>query len=219
MYGITPELSTAGAAGATALTLPIIFGRYLTDPDYILPAKLYKTLQLRVTSEVALGANTDLFSAAGCTNFIVAVDQYISSDDPTTKKVNKQVIIESHVNAGAVGTPIIDVPLQGAAARFFVHAYTTATGAAAAIVTSAFARKNSSDRVWEGTFADSQNMYLSPSTYTPNGVLMVDLDKSGNNLNAVNLRGLGKFDLDYTEAATAGTVVTMGHFIMNASEV
>ena len=100
-FGVVPELATAGAAGATDCTLPIMFGRFLKDTAWCLPAKLYKTLTLRMEFGVVLNANTDLFTAAGA-DLEVDVDQYFSNDDPTTKKVIKQIEIESHVNAAAI---------------------------------------------------------------------------------------------------------------------
>jgi len=218
-YGITPELATAGAAGATDMTLPIIFGRYLGDEEFILPAKLFKTLTLRLSFGVVLNANTDLYAATGA-DLEVDVDQYISNDDPTTKKVIKQVEIQSHVNAGAAVVNRISVPLQGEIMQTTVHSYTTATGAAAAIGTEAITDINNGERrAWAGVFAETENFNLNPFTYAVNGVNVLDYERTGTGKEAINMRPLGAFHIELTEGAVAGTVVLCCNYVMNANEV
>lgn len=218
-FGIVPELATAGAAGATDMTLPIIFGRYLHDLDWILPAKLYKTLTLRFTFGVVLNANTDLYAATGAA---LEVNTDICFDDlnPSTRKILKQTVIESHVNAAAVAVLLIRVPLQGQFLRSAHHMYTTATGAAAAIATDARILINSGERIaWSGIFADTENFNLNPNTYVVNGVHVIDLDPANTGQSGVDMRQLGNFDIELTEAAVAGTVVTVCEFLMNPHEV
>jgi len=218
-FGIVPELATAGAAGATDMTLPIIFGKYLQDTDWILPAKLYKTLTLRFTFGVQLNANTDLYAATGA-NLEINTDVCMDDLNPSTRKILKQTIVESHVNAGAVAVLLRDVPLQGQFLRSATHMYTTATGAAAAIATEARVLVNSGERIaWSGVFADTENFNLNYATYVPAGVQVIDLDPSGTGSAGIDLRNLGNFQIEYTEAAVAGTVTTVCEFLMNASEV
>jgi len=219
LFGTVPELATAGAAGATDFTLPIVFGRYLGDEEFVLPAKQFKTLTLRLEFGVTLNANTDLFAAGGA-DLEVDVDQYISNDDPTAKKILKSVEIESHVNGGAAATEYIEVPLQGSMARYYVHGYTTATGAAAAIATEAKIDINNGSRIaWSGVFADTENFNLCPNTYTPNGVQVLDFDREAAGMQPINLRPLGKVRAELTEAAVAGTVVSNVQYVLNAAEV
>ena len=219
-YGITPELATAGAAGATDMTLPIIFGRYLGDEEFCLPAKIYKTLVLRLQFGVVLNANTDLYAAGGA-DLTVDVDQYMSNDDPHSKKVFKTVEFEQHVNAAAAAVNRYDVPLNGALARYYEHSYVTATGAAAAIATDGQAIINNGERIpWAlSDFASSENFNLNPFTYAPNGVQVMEFDLGNTGKRALNMRPLGKFQVELTEAAVAGTVVQNAEYILNPSEV
>ena len=218
-FGIVPELATAGAAGATDMTLPIIFGRYLHDTEWILPAKKYKTLQLRLTFGVVLNANTDLYAATGAA---LEIDTDVCFDPliVATRKVLKQVIVESHLNAGAVAVNLVRIPLQGDLLRTATHMYTTATGAAAAIATGARMMVNSGERIaWSGLFADTENFNLNPNVFVPAGVQVVDLDASNTGRAGVNLRVLGDMDLELTEAAVAGTVTTTCEYLMDPHEV
>jgi len=219
-YGITPELATAGAAGATEMTIPIIFGRYLGDEEFVLPAKVFKTLTLRLDFGVVLNANTDLFAATGA-DLTVDVDQYLSNDDPFSKKVFKVVEFEQHVNAGAAAVNRYDVPLNGGLARYYEHSYTTATGAAAAIATVAQAIINNGERIpWSlSDFASTENFNLNPFTYAPNGVQFMEFDLGNTGKKPINMRPLGKFQVELTEAAVAGTVVSSAEYILNPSEI
>ena len=218
-FGVVPELATAGAGGATDMTLPIIFGRYLQDTEWILPAKLYKTLTLRLTFGVVLNANTDLYAATGA-DLEVNTDVCFDDLNPSTRKILKQTIIESHVNAAAAAVLLVDVPLQGQFLRSAHHMYTTATGAAAAIATDARVMINSGERIaWTGEFAATENFNVDPNTYAPNGVQIIDLDPAGDGRAGVDMRNLGKFQIELTEAAVAGTVVTVCEFLMNPHEV
>lgn len=218
-FGIVPELATAGAAGATDLTLPIIFGRYLHDTSWIVPAKRYKTLTLVLDFAVVLNANTSLYAATGA-QLEVDVDLCMDPLNEANVKILKQVLVNSHVNAAAVAVNLVPIPLQGEILRLAVHSYTTATGAAAAIATEARAIINSGERIaWSGVFADIENMNLNPNTYVVNGVHVVDFDESGLGLEGIDMRGLGKFELELTEAAVAGTVITVGEFLMGPLEV
>lgn len=218
-YGVTPELATAGAAGATTLTLPILFGRFLGDELYILPAKIYKTLVLRLQFGVVLNANTDLFNAAGAA-LEVDVDQYISEDEKYSKKVIKLVEIEQHVNAAAAAVNRYNIPLQGSIARYSIHGYTTATGAAAAIPTITNFFINNGERLpFSGVIADYDNFNLCPFTYVPNGVHVVEFDQGNTGARAIDLRPLGQFQVEVTEAAVAGTVVQNVQYILNPSEI
>lgn len=219
LYGVVPELATAGAAGATTLSLPIIFGRYLGDQDFCLPAKIYKTLTLRLQFGVVLNANTDLFAAGGAA-LEVDVDQYLSNDEPYSKKVLKTVEIEQHVNAAAAAVARYQIPLNGSLARYYEHSYTTATGAAAAIATQAVFLINNGARLpWAGIFADTANFNLNPNTYVVNGVQFADFDLGNTGLKAIDMRPLGSFQVELTEAAVAGTVVQNTQYIMNPSEI
>ena len=219
LYGITPELATAGAAGATDFTLPIIFGRYLGDQDYCLPAKIYKTLTLRLQFGVVLNANTDLFNVAGAA-LDVNVDQYLSNDEPYSKKVLKTVEIEQHLNAAAAAIQRYQIPLNGSIARYYEHSYVTATGAAAAIATAAtFLINNGSRLPWTGVFVDTENFNLNPFTYVPNGVEVIEFDLGNTGLRAIDMRPLGSFQVELTEGAVAGTVVQNTQYIMNPSEI
>jgi len=86
-----------------AMPVRIDFGRFPHDELSILPAKLFKQLQLRITATAVAGAN--LWDTA--VDIGIEVEQYISADKPTEKVILKETIVRED----AAGTTMIDFQL------------------------------------------------------------------------------------------------------------
>ncbi len=79
----------------------VFFGRHNKDTFVVFPAKLFRTLQLKVTFDV--GGTSPVY------DFSVIADEWISDDDPLTKLVMKTVEIEQ--KASGSGDRDFDLPL------------------------------------------------------------------------------------------------------------
>lgn len=77
------------------------FGRHDKDTFVVFPAKLFRTLQLKVTFDV--GGTTPVY------DYSVIADEWISDDDPLAKLVMKTVEIEQ--KASGSGVRDFDLPL------------------------------------------------------------------------------------------------------------
>ena len=88
---------------------PILFGRYEHDTEYILPAKLFKTLNLEIqynlTPITDPGFDTQTFTID------VTVEEYISDDNPFSKKIIKRTEVESDTTKS--GNINVELPLGG----------------------------------------------------------------------------------------------------------
>jgi hypothetical protein len=105
----------SGADGAAAATYKINFGRerVYRDTDFILPAKLFKTLQLRL--EWTFGG-TVTASALD-----IWTDEYVSNDDAYSKWINK--LIEQHsFTCSASGYDTKDLSLGALLRKMYIAA-------------------------------------------------------------------------------------------------
>lgn len=103
--GVVPEITEATSA-ATSITVPVNFGRYVRDLLCILPAKIFKTLQLKITT------GTIIASTVWATNTVkldVTCEEYVSNDDPLSKLILKDTELESHTSAAQ--TKFVTLPL------------------------------------------------------------------------------------------------------------
>lgn len=103
--GVVPEI-VEGTSAAAGITVPVSFGRYVRDLLCMLPAKIFKTLQLKITTG-ALIAETVF--AAGTVKLDVVCEEYVSNDDPLSKLILKDTEVESH--SSAAQTKDIELPL------------------------------------------------------------------------------------------------------------
>lgn len=88
-------VSTGASLGA------VFFGRHDKDTFVIFPAKLFRTLQLKITFDV--GGTSPVY------DYSVVADEWISDDDPLVKLVMKTVEIEQ--KASGSGARDFDLPL------------------------------------------------------------------------------------------------------------
>lgn len=93
------------------------FGRHDKDTFVVFPAKLFRTLQLKVTFDV--GGTSPVY------DFTVIADEWISDDDPLTKMVMKTVEIEQ--KATATGVRDFDLPLGNIYKQFQLFVGTAPT--------------------------------------------------------------------------------------------
>lgn len=107
----------AVAAGASLGS--VFFGRHDKDTFVIFPAKLFRTLQLKITFDV--GGTTPVYK------YSVIADEWISDDDPLTKMVMKTVEIEQ--KASGSGSRDFDLPPGNIYRLFQLFAGTAPTAA------------------------------------------------------------------------------------------
>lgn len=96
--GVVPEVTNATGA-ATGVTVPVNFGRYVHDLLCMLPAKIFKTLQLKLSFGTLIAATGFV---TGTVKLDVVCEEYVSNDDPLSKLILKDTEIESHTSAAAV---------------------------------------------------------------------------------------------------------------------
>jgi hypothetical protein len=115
-YGnqINKSLDAIGASDGTANAF---FGRTDKDTVVIFPAKLFRTLQLKLS--ITIGGTTPVYQ------YSVVADEWISGDDPATKLIQKTVFIEEKA-AGAV-IKDFDLPLGNLYKQFQVFVTTAPT--------------------------------------------------------------------------------------------
>jgi len=87
----------------------INFGRFIGDTAAILPAKLFKTLQLKINYTIATAALAAL-------TMTVSVDEYVSDEEPAEKFILKKTELEA--KATGTGNVDFDLPLGNAYRRF-----------------------------------------------------------------------------------------------------
>lgn len=116
VLGATPAQNFTGIEAETAWAdFPIVLGRYKYDEEYILPAQLFKNLELIVDYSMDI---TDPAWDTGTFTIDVDVDEFISSADPISKKVIKRTQVENGDTKS--GTISVDMPLGGQFKRIMV---------------------------------------------------------------------------------------------------
>jgi len=116
VLGAEPAYNRTSVEAATEwIDFPIVMGRYKYDEEYILPAQLFKTLELQVEYSVDV---TDPAWDTGTFTIDVDVDELISAADPMSKKIIKRTQIEN--GATKSGTIDVDMPLGGIYKRIMV---------------------------------------------------------------------------------------------------
>ncbi|MBA7683794.1 hypothetical protein ES703_92179 [subsurface metagenome] len=104
--GVVPEITEDSDGTADGITVPVSFGRYVRDLLCMLPAKIFKTLQLKITTGTLIA--TTVF-ATGTVKLDVVCEEYVSNDDPLSKLILKDTEVESHTSAAQ--TKDIELPL------------------------------------------------------------------------------------------------------------
>ncbi len=112
--------ATATAANSEVSTQPYLinFGRFIGDTAAILPAKLFKTLQLKITYTIATAAVSAL-------TLYVSIDEYVSDEDPAEKFILKKTELEA--KATGTGDVDFDLPLGNAYRRFMLNCSASTT--------------------------------------------------------------------------------------------
>ena len=106
---IPPQNFTEKNDDVEWIDFPICFGRYMWDEEYILPAQLFKTLNLEV--EYNLSDIADPGWDTGSMKFYVDVDEFISQKDPLSAKIIKRTEIQTGTTKS--GSVDVDMPLGG----------------------------------------------------------------------------------------------------------
>jgi len=119
---MTPIIGACPAQNRTSVEaeyewvdLPIVMGRYKYDTEYILPAQLFKRLELQV--EYSMETSDPAWDTGTFTPY-VSVDEYISSKDPLSAKIIKRTQVENGTTKS--GTIDVDLPLGGIYKRIMV---------------------------------------------------------------------------------------------------
>ena len=112
--GVVPEVTNATGA-ATGCTYPVNFGRYIHDLLCMLPAKIFKTLQLKLSFGTLIAATG---YATGTVKCDAVCEEYVSNDDPLSKLILKDTEVESHTSAAQ--TKDITLPLGNRYRRVMV---------------------------------------------------------------------------------------------------
>ena len=107
VYGSIPGYNFTQVEAETSwVDLPICFGRFPYDKQYILPAKLFKTLNLEVEYSME---TTDPAWDTGTFTIWAECDEYISNDDPASKRIIRRTEVESGTTSA--GNIDVDLPL------------------------------------------------------------------------------------------------------------
>lgn len=211
MLNVGDAVATATNSEVSTQPYMINFGRFIGDTIAILPAKLFKTLQLKVNYTVG---TADLTSLA----MYVSVDEYVSDEDPASKFILKKTEIEA--KATGTGDVDFDLPLGNAYRRLLVYAGTMTT------VTQYSLRANNGAEI---PFTDDaqalkiMNMYdyeLTAGTYTtlgqfydPNWVV-IDLDRADTLAKAIDTSNLNDLKLRVSRGATTTTLVLVAEEVV-----
>lgn len=91
------------------IDFPICMGRFFHDTEYMLPAQLFKTLNLEV--EYNLSDIADPGWDTTSMTFWLDVDEYVSNKDPLTAKILKRT--EPKTGTTSAATFDVDMPLGG----------------------------------------------------------------------------------------------------------
>lgn len=106
-----------GASGSfPTVDLPITFGRVPHDETVILPAKVFRSLQLRVTHQTNTAGTT--YAAT------MVTDEYISNDDPKEKLILKRAVFHDEA-AGNSKTIRARLPLGNRLRKIYIFNETT----------------------------------------------------------------------------------------------
>ncbi len=206
--------ATATAANSEVSTQPYLvnFGRFIGDTACLLPAKLFKSLQLKINYTIG---TADLSSLA----LYVSTDEYVSDDEPTSKFILKKTEIES--KATGTGDVDFDLPLGNAYRRFLLYIGTLTT------VTQVSLRVNNGAEI---PFTDDitnlriMNAYdyeflttVTLGTCYDANYIMIDLDRADTLTKAINTANYNDFKLRVSRGSTTTTltliaeeVVTLG---------
>ena len=118
MLNVADAVATAANDEVSHQPYIISFGRFIGDTLALLPAKAFKTLQLKITYTTG---TADLAGLA----LHVSVDEYVSDDNINDKFLLKKTEIEA--KATGTGDVSFDLPLGNAYRRLMLHVGTVTT--------------------------------------------------------------------------------------------
>lgn len=179
----------------------IDFGRFIGDTAAILPAKLFKTLQLKINYTVGTAALASLA-------LYVSIDEYVADDNPAEKFILKKTEIEA--KATGTGDIDFDLPLGNAYRRFMLN-----VGTATTITTLSLRANNGSEIPWTDDFITTQimNAYDYEMNILPTTVgsiydasyVIIDLDRADTLAKAIDTSQLNDLKLKVSRGATTST--------------
>lgn len=171
----------------------IMFGRFIGDELCMLPAKIFKTLQLKIT-----------WSATGTTVVSqlldVICDEYVSDDDPLEKLILKDTEIEA--KATGTGVTNFDLPLGNLYRRLMLI-----VGDATSLADLTLKVNNGASRPYAALFSNllSENFqdYELGATYTD--TVLIDLDRDDSLRKCLDSAGMNDLKLEVNRGATTTT--------------
>lgn len=126
LYSDLPPAEETQAGSATQWSLfPIMFGRFFGDEDYILPAKLFSTLQLKITWSFTDSTTVGWTTSESNAKYDITINEYVSADNAKSKKLLVETEINSFTSA-ASGNKDVELPLGNRYRRIMVRAYEAA---------------------------------------------------------------------------------------------
>jgi len=203
-------VATAANSQVSYQPYMIDFGRFIGDTAAILPAKLFKTLQLKINYTIATAALTSL-------ELSVSTDEYVSDDNPAEKFILKKTEIEA--KATGTGDIDFDLPLGNAYRRFMLHASAVTT------VTQVSLRANNGSEIpFTDDFIQQQlmNAYDYEMVILPTTVgtiydasyIMIDLDRADTLAKAIDTSQLNDLKLRVSRGATTTTLTVVAEEIV-----
>jgi len=204
--------AVATAANSQVSYQPYIidFGRFIGDTAAILPAKLFKTLQLKINYTVGTAALSTL-------ELYVSVDEYVSDDNPAEKFILKKTEIEA--KATGTGDVDFDLPLGNAYRRFMLNASAVTT-----VTTLSLRANNGSEIPFTDDFITTQlmNAYDYEMNILPTTVgtiydasyVMIDMDRADTMAKAIDTSQLNDLKLRVSRGATTTTLTLVAEEIV-----
>lgn len=122
---LPPADESQAASGVQHCMFPILFGRYLGDEEYILPASLYSSLQLKITWSFTDSTTAGYTTSETNAKYTITINEFVSTDSKLSKKILVETEIESFTSA-ASGNKDINLPLGNRYRRIMVRAYEAA---------------------------------------------------------------------------------------------
>lgn len=125
-YGDLPPMDeTQGGSDVQFALFPILFNRFDGDTEYILPAKLFSTLQLEFDYAFVDSSTVGYTTSATNAKYDLIVEEYVSADNPRFKKILVETEV-SNFTSVASGNKDVILPRGNKYRRIMVHAYEAA---------------------------------------------------------------------------------------------
>lgn len=122
---LPPEVVTQAGSAVQNACFPINFGRFVHDTTYILPAKIYSTLQLKISVLFTDSTTVGWTSSATNAKVDILMEEYISADSPSSKLILKETEQRTFTTA-ASGEEDVKLALGNRYRKILVRAYEAA---------------------------------------------------------------------------------------------